>query len=257
MDLEQLAAAGDENLASAWAMLGRHAGFTVSEADTLTLTASGLPMAFFNGAFAARPAARPTEAISAACSFFAEHAVPFLVWVRDGVDDGLLAAGREAGLRDAGGPPGMVLPEIGEIPAPPAGLEIRLAGSSDVLRAHREVVAAGFGMPVEIAERLVADSLLACDDASIAVGYADGVPVTTALLARSGATAGIYNVATLPDRQGRGYGAAATWAVIAEGARRGCTHSVLQASDAGYPVYRRMGFVDVGRYVQLEGPGTA
>ena len=44
---------------------------------------------------------------------------------------------------------------------------------------------------------------------------------------------------------------------VAEGARRGCTNSILQASDAGYPIYRRMGFVDLGRYVQLEGPPPA
>ena len=44
---------------------------------------------------------------------------------------------------------------------------------------------------------------------------------------------------------------------VAEGARRGCTHSVLQASPSGYPVYRRMGFTDLGRYVQLEGPPPA
>jgi hypothetical protein len=32
---------------------------------------------------------------------------------------------------------------------------------------------------------------------------------------------------------------------------------VLQASEMGAPVYRQMGFVDVGRYVQLQGPPSA
>ena len=86
------------------------------------------------------------------------------------------------------------------------------------------------------------------------IGRVDGQPVATALLAQTDETAGIYNVATLAEYRGRGFGEAATWAAVGEGARRGCTHSVLQSSDLGYPVYSRMGFVDVGRYVQLEGP---
>jgi predicted GNAT family acetyltransferase len=72
----------------------------------------------------------------------------------------------------------------------------------------------------------------------------------------SGTTAGVYNVATPAPYRGRGYGAALTWAVLAEGAARGCTHGVLQASGAGYPVYRRMGFRDLGRYVHLQGPAS-
>ena len=78
--------------------------------------------------------------------------------------------------------------------------------------------------------------------------------MTTALLSCTGRTAGVYNVATLATQRGRGFGAAATWAVVAEGARRGCTHAALQSSPDGYPIYRAMGFVDVGRYLQMEGP---
>ena len=78
-------------------------------------------------------------------------------------------------------------------------------------------------MPGEVADRIIDSGLLDDPDVAIAVGRVDGVPVTTALLARSGNTAGVYNVATLPDRRAKGYGEAATWAVISEGARRGCT----------------------------------
>ena len=56
---------------------------------------------------------------------------------------------------------------------------------------------------------------------------------------------------------GKGYGAAVTWAVVAEGARRGYTHAVLQTSESGYPVYRRVGFVDGGWHVELAGPPAA
>jgi GNAT superfamily N-acetyltransferase len=254
MDILGLSDAADRNLAAAWTLLGRAAGFAHSVFDTVTVNSSGLPMAFFNGAFAVGTCADPTATISTMNDFFAERHVPFLLWVRAGGDDRLVEAARAAGLRDAGGTPLMILPAIEAIPEPPLALEVRIASSIEELHDHASVVSGGFGMPIEIARVILGASLLEDPDAAMAIGYLGGVPVTTALLARSGETAGVYNVATLEEHRGRGFGEAATWAVVAEGARRGCTHSVLQSSDAGYPVYTRMGFMDVGRYRQLEGP---
>lgn len=257
MDHQALAALADTNMALEWAALGRHAGGQLGQTDSMTLMASGIPVAFFNGGFPRAASPDPQRCIAAAMEFFARAGVPFLLWLREGAYDDLIAAGRAAGLRDVGGPPSMALASIGEIAPPPADLELRFASAPDDMRDHRAVLGAGFGMPNDILDRLMVDGLIDDPDTAIVLGRVDGVPVTTALLARSGATAGVYNVATLPDRRGKGYGEAATWAVIGEGARRGCTHSILQSSDAGHPVYERMGFVDVGRYVQLEGPPTA
>ncbi len=254
MDMESLAVAGDANLVSAWSALGRHAGFTVGDIDSLTLTASGLPSAYFNGAFAQGRCLDPERAVTEAIAFYAAIGVPFLLWVRAGLDDDLLEAGRAAGLSDAGGPPSMALSSIGTVPPPPAELDLVIASTTDGLQAHRSLLASGFDMPTEVADRVIGDGLLDDPDIAVAVGRVGGRAVTTAVLARSGATAGVYNVATLPDERSKGYGEAATWMVIAEGARRGCTHSVLQSSDVGHSVYLRMGFVDVGNYVQLEGP---
>jgi GNAT superfamily N-acetyltransferase len=254
VDLLGLSDAADRNLAAAWTLLGRGAGFAHAEFDTVTVNASGLPSAFFNGAFAAGVAVDPSSTIASTIDFFGARNLPFLLWVRSGGDDDLVEAGHAAGLRDAGGPPLMILPVIDGIPEPPPGLDVRIASSPDELNDHASVVAGGFGMPIEFARVILGVALLEDPDAAMAVGYIGGRPVTTALLARSGETAGVYNVATLDEHRGRGYGAAATWAVIGEGARRGCTHAVLQSSDAGYPVYARMGFMDVGRYRQLEGP---
>src|SRR4051795_3556881 len=254
MDHQALAAVGDTNMALEWATLGRHAGFELGETDSMTLLASGIAVTYFNGGFAHAPTADPRRCVAEAIAFFARSGVPFLLWLREGAYDGLIAAGRAAGLRDVGGPPSMALASIGQSASSPSDLDLRLASSPADMHDHRMLLAAGFGMPSEILDRVMVDGLLDDPNTGIVVGRVDGVPVTTAMLAMSGETAGVYNVATLPDRRGNGYGEAATWGVIAEGARRGCTHSILQSSDAGHPVYERMGFVDVGRYVQLEGP---
>ena len=80
------------------------------------------------------------------------------------------------------------------------------------------------------------------------VGYVDGEPVsTTATVFESGAI-GVYNVATLPGHQRRGYGEAVLRQAVAEAQRR---HSVertlLQSTPAGLAMYRRMGYRPVTR----------
>jgi len=53
---------------------------------------------------------------------------------------------------------------------------------------------------------------------------------------------GIYNVATLPEHQGRGFGAAITAHAFRGGFAAGASFAYLQSSDAGFAVYRRLGF---------------
>ena len=221
--------------------------------------ASGLPIAFFNGAFCRRPVA-PSDAdavVRNAIDFFGVRAVPWLLWTLSGVDVALSDACARAGLREVGGPPAMVLPAIPrDAPALPDGVEVTRASVADLERV-RQILAEGFGMPIEVAQTLISEPLLDADDTAVVIGLLDGRPMTTALVHVSGHAAGIYNVATLPDARGRGVGAAATWAAVMAGREFGAEHATLQSSASGYPVYSRMGFVDVGRYEQWEGPPIA
>ena len=244
----------DANLAQCWSRLAACSGASVRERDGSAFVATGIPIAFFNGVFATRPVADPDGMIAEAIGFMAEHEVPWLLWVREGVDDELLAAGRRAGLRDAGGPPGMILPSIPPHPPAPDELAIEVVTDHVALEAARDLMARGFEMPPEIGGRLIADAVLDEPTMKFVVGSVDETPVACATVAISGSTAGIYNVATPAEHRRRGYGTAVTWAAIQEGRRRGCDHAALQASELGAPIYRSMGFVDVGRYIQLEGP---
>lgn len=58
---------------------------------------------------------------------------------------------------------------------------------------------------------------------------------------------GIFLVGTIPEARGRGLSTALMRLALAEAAERGCTTSTLQASAMGYPVYRRLGYRDIGR----------
>jgi GNAT superfamily N-acetyltransferase len=63
---------------------------------------------------------------------------------------------------------------------------------------------------------------------------------------------GFYVVATLPHARGHGYASRLMSVALAEARARGCTSASLQASPMGYPVYRKLGFLDLGRMSMWE-----
>ena len=80
------------------------------------------------------------------------------------------------------------------------------------------------------------------------VGYFDGEPVSTTAVVAGGGAIRIYNVATVPNEQRRGFGEATMRYALAE-ARR--THAfeplILQSTPVGLRLYQRMGFRTIAR----------
>jgi ribosomal protein S18 acetylase RimI-like enzyme len=75
------------------------------------------------------------------------------------------------------------------------------------------------------------------------VGYANGEAVATAAALVAAGAVGVYSVATLPQHERRGYAEAMTRHALGWGERTsGFRRSVLQATDDGLALYRRMGY---------------
>lgn len=82
--------------------------------------------------------------------------------------------------------------------------------------------------------------------AHLYLARADGVPACTVFTYEEDGECGIYLVATLPEARGRGLATALMIHALREARERGCATSSLQATRRGRPVYRRLGYRDIG-----------
>ena len=150
----------------------------------------------------------------------------------------------DRGARAAAGRRGMTPDEDAPLmcatspPAAPVPEELtvrRLAAEEAAV--HIQVAAAGFDAPVAVFEPLVTARLLRTHGVSVYVGEVDGEAVVTGMSVVVGAGVAIANVATLPGRRRRGYGAALTARACADGLAAGAWYAWLQATGMAERVY--------------------
>jgi GNAT superfamily N-acetyltransferase len=214
---------------------------------------TGLPMDWFNQILIEEEHATPAAVLDAVVQARAQG-IDFVVRLRHGIDDRFIPTLIQAGL-EAQAPetatPGMVafpidLDAIAKQSVPE--LNIQQVTDAAGIDAHRQTATAGFGAEPALAEGSVCANLLDRPDCVVYVGYADGDPVVSGLGWRSGRTIGVYSIATIAPARRRGYGAAMTARVVADGALAGCDVAALQASEMGRPIYERLGFRTVITY---------
>jgi len=251
----ELAAAVDENYFASFRIMCEAARKPVHESGGVLSCATGAPVAFLNIAFVTRQLERPEAALRESMAFFDGLGLPFVVRIREGVDPAAERAAERLGMPYSDTVPGMALPSIPPPPPVPAGLEIRTVGRGIDIPRFQGVIAEGFEMPIDLARQLfIEDVLVGAPGIEAYLGFADGLPVATSTLVRTGAVAGVYNVATLDSHRRRGIGEAMTWYAVQRGAEMGCVIGALQASEMGQPVYERMGFRVVAPYRTFHRP---
>lgn len=220
---------------------------------------TGLPFDWFNQVLIEREEATPAGVLAGVAQA-REGDLPFVVRLREGLDDRFIPTLTQAGLasaREDTATPGMVaFPIDHDAIASQASPELEIRRVTDLagIDAHCQVVTAGFGSDPAVALGTACVDLLDRPECVAYVGYAGGDPVVSGLGWRTGRTIGVYSIATIASARRRGYGAAMTAHVVADGLVTGCDVAALQASEMGRPIYQRMGFRTVVRYATYMDP---
>lgn len=235
-------AAVEDNLLTFFAAAGGTGVLRRDQGDDVVALRSAVPFPMFNAVTGARFATDdPGRAGDVADSYIAAG-LPWMWWLTPSTTSEALEAVLDARGLVREDVPGMHV----ELAAPPvaptvAGLTL---GASDDVAVFVDVMLAGFDMPDLVREPMTA-IMGHFPEAINVLAHLDGRPVGCGTAYLTGATAGLYNIATLEEARGRGIGYAVTATLMDLGRRAGADQAILHATEAGRPVYERAGFVEV------------
>jgi GNAT superfamily N-acetyltransferase len=255
-----LAYAADENLAVHASFIAGRIGGRVQSDDQLVAIDSGLPCDTFNIVCRARldPAAAPRR-IAGAIDFFEAAGHPFSWWMGPGFAPSNLASLLvAAGLERAETERAMSL-ELESLPSHTItvkGLEVQRVRTTHALDRFASLTASNWQPPdqwvVEFYRRASSVVLSETSPQWFYIGLLDGEPVATAELAVGGGVVGLYNISTLAPYRGRGIGSAMTHRPLVDARAAGWRTAILQASEGGLGVYRRLGFTPFGDVTEFK-----
>ncbi len=250
----------DLNLAESSREMARwQSGHHIEERDDLLLICGSnpFPVSYTSAALALghSPVSDPAAILETANDFFDRRQRGYTLWIRDHLDSKLQKAAEAAGftrMTSGLGMPGLVLDAACEERPLQEGVRVEVITSSEGINQMASVLADAYtimGLPKENTPLNFAnpDALLRPHITAV-LGWVDDQPAGAAISSLSHGIAGIYWVGTVPDARGRGIGEACTRLAGNAAFEQGARHVVLQASDMGDPIYRRMGYRELTRY---------
>lgn len=234
----------------------------VKRQDNLVITDSGLPCDTFNTISRARLTRDTVQAeVQAALAYFAQVNRPFSWWLSPGDQpDHLAKFLLDAGLQEDYSEQAMAAdlsqPPAGDIA--PHGLQIRRVQTPAELADFAHIISGMWSPPDPQVVRfyeLAAPAILHPDSPMwFYVGYVEGTPVATGEATVHNGVVGLYNICTLPDFRQRGYGTAMTLQPLRDAHAANCHTAILQATEQGARVYKRLGFETFGIITEYKPP---
>jgi GNAT superfamily N-acetyltransferase len=129
------------------------------------------------------------------------------------------------------------------IDTPRSVLEFARVDSEAALQAYADINSEGYGLALEAGRAGLAGSTFWKEVAFAYIGYLNGQPVSTAAAIVNDGQIYLALVAARPDVQRKGFGEAMVrHALNAAYHATGITRTTLHATDAGLPVYQRIGY---------------
>jgi GNAT superfamily N-acetyltransferase len=250
---DDLLPALEANMIAFWKPYGR---VELDESPELVRFISGSPFSLFNGMMGARLRAEQVDTIiEESCQACIKHQVPAQWWVGPNAQPNDLGARLERhGFENAGMVPGMAvdLNTMRDVGRLANGATVERVTDPGLIQAWAETAWVATGFPADQAGLFSEiETQMGIDTSGIRcryAGYWKGKLVGTSVLVMNNGVAGIYAVSTLPEARGHGLGTALTIAPLRDALEAGYRVGTLQASEMGYPIYRRLGFQEVCQF---------
>jgi len=227
----------------------------VTEAPGLILIRSPVDYPVFNAALLSSPVSEAAPDLESRLRAARDHykglRLRWSCWVCEDLLEGLVR--RRApdiflrqGLREIAVHSGMGAEQLRPPRRRMPEMEFRRVHDLATRREFGEIAAVAFDLPLAIARRIY-DAEPAWEGDFVAwVGYQDGAPIATAATVVAADAIGVYSVATLPEHRRRGVGEAIMRYAVDQAKRTsGLERTILQSTEAGYSLYREMGYQKV------------
>jgi ribosomal protein S18 acetylase RimI-like enzyme len=219
---------------------------------------SGLEYGVFNISLLTRPAAANDGGLDAALTetslYFKKRTKRWSFWL---CEDLLAPPTRrkarqicnDFGLRPISYPPGMIASKLLPPVRPLPKIECRPVDDEMTRCAFAEITSVCFEIPPAIANAVYGPANAWNGAYRGFIGLADGKPVAIAAMVQAAGALGIYSLGTLPAQRHQGYGEALLRAAsVASRPKLSMDPFILQSTEAGHALYRRMGFRDVTKF---------
>jgi len=250
-----LLAAVDGNLRVAMRFFGQATGSgEIRRLDRAEAVYSGLDYGVFNIAFLNKPLSAPqdlAQVLQQCGRYYSQYRVRWSFWLcEDLLDPALRRRNRDlfsaAGMRQISQAPGMMTSSLSVPTRVLPSIDCRPVNNSSTRFAFAELTSVCFDIPFSVARAVYEPEGAWMGEYRGFIGYVSGRPVSMVALVRAEGALGIYSLGTLPEYRRRGYGEAVLRTALAE--RRDGEPIVLESTEAGYPLYRRLGFRDLARF---------
>lgn len=228
----------------------------VTQRDGMLLIDSGVNYGVFNIAMFAGPVSdldTLRRRLVTASSYYERRNTRWSLWLCDD----LIAPVRtrsasylaEQGLRRLTEAPGMLAERLSPPDRHLPIVECRPVNDEKTRQDFAYATSVNFDIPIATCRQVYGNQDAWRHDYRGFVGYWKGVPVTTTAAVIAAGAIGIYSVGTVPPHRRKGYAESLMRQVIAHYTRTlGIERTVLQATRAGYDMYRKMGYRDVGHF---------
>lgn len=246
-------ATGSAAVAHAFARMAELCGGRFLDADGILLYRTVSREAIvWNGALLTTAAEDPAPAVARADQFFAAEGCEYGFWVVGKRDAALASYLQSQGRSRAADDAHMSVRSAALTATGRRSAEFKVVSTDADRRrfvdaATRSFAGIGVAQSTWSAVYATLDSVCQPDVITV-VGGEGGAPCAVAMAYVKDRVCEVIHVGTVPEARRRGLGAMVTAAVIDEATTRGARLAVLQSTEMGEGVYRRLGFREIDRY---------